>query len=52
MPPPEDAEIITKEPVPADELPEPNNELPNESILMEGCRLLDEGLRPDGTPAR
>lgn len=42
----------TMQPVTADELPEPNNELPNESILMEGCRLLDEGLRPDGTPAR
>ncbi len=24
------------------DLPEPNNDLPNESILMEGCRLLDE----------
>ncbi len=27
------------------ELPPPNNELPNESILMEGCRLLDETKR-------
>lgn len=27
------------------ELPTPNNELPNESILMEGCRLLDETKR-------
>ena len=27
------------------QLPEPNNELPNESILMEGCRLLDETKR-------
>lgn len=25
-----------------DNLPEPNNEIPNESILMEGCRLIDE----------
>lgn len=25
-----------------DDLPEQNNNLPNESILMEGCRLLDE----------
>lgn len=30
------------EPVQQDDLPEANNELPNESILMEGCRLLDE----------
>jgi len=30
------------EPIEASELPDPNNELPNESILMEGCRLLDE----------
>ena len=27
------------------QLPEANNELPNESILMEGCRLLDETKR-------
>ncbi|MCB2231530.1 DUF4388 domain-containing protein [bacterium] len=30
------------EPVSVDSLPEPNNSLSNESILMEGCRLLDE----------
>ena len=29
------------------EIPEPNNDLPNESILMEGCRLLDETKRVD-----
>jgi len=28
-----------------DDLPEPNNDLPNEAILMEGCRLLDESSR-------
>jgi len=28
-----------------DDLPAPNNTLPNESILMEGCRLLDEKVR-------
>jgi len=28
-----------------DNLPEPNNALPNEAILMEGCRLLDENAR-------
>ena len=30
------------EPVASGELPEPNNEFSNESLLMEGCRLLDE----------
>ncbi len=35
----------TVEPVPAESLPESNNKLPNESILMEGCRLLDEKVR-------
>jgi len=33
------------EPVTDEELPEPNNTLPNEFILMEGCRLLDENSR-------
>lgn len=33
-------EQITEE-----DLPEPNNDLSNESILMEGCRLLDENAR-------
>jgi hypothetical protein len=35
----------TVEPVLAESLPEPNNQLPNESILMEGCRLLNETAR-------
>ncbi len=35
----------TVEPVLAECLPEPNNQLPNESILMEGYRLLDEKVR-------
>lgn len=35
----------TVEPVSVESLPEPNNELANESILMEGCRLLDEKVR-------
>jgi DNA-binding response OmpR family regulator len=30
------------------ELPEPNNDLPNEAILMEGCRLMDEKARETG----
>lgn len=34
----------TVEPLGRASLPDPNNELPNESILMEGCRLLDERL--------
>ncbi len=34
--------IWTVEVVRHDKLPEPNNEIPNESILMEGCRLIDE----------
>lgn len=36
------------EPVTASELPEPNNHLPNDFILMEGCRLIDE--RSQQTP--
>jgi hypothetical protein len=27
------------------QLPEPNNDLPNEAILMEGCRLMDESSK-------
>jgi DNA-binding NarL/FixJ family response regulator len=33
------------EPVSSQKLPEPNNTLSNESILMEGCRLMDEKNR-------
>ncbi len=33
------------EPMEPENLPAPNNTLPNESILMEGCRLLDEKHR-------
>jgi response regulator RpfG family c-di-GMP phosphodiesterase len=40
------------EPVATDELPEPNNELSNESILMEGCRLLDEARRENEQTAQ
>jgi len=32
-------------PIAAADLPEPNNDQTNESILMEGCRLLDEKTR-------
>ncbi len=35
----------TVEPVSEDDLPAANNQLPNESILMEGCRLFDEKVR-------
>lgn len=35
------------EPVTEKDLPESNSSLPNEFILMEGCRLLDEHGRPD-----
>ncbi|MFH1372612.1 MAG: DUF4388 domain-containing protein [bacterium] len=35
----------TVKPVTENNLPEPNNDLPNESILMEGCRVLDESTR-------
>lgn len=31
--------------VDAESIPEPNVDLPNESILMEGCRLIDERAR-------
>ncbi len=33
------------EPISPGDLPKPNNSLSNESILMEGCRLLDEKSR-------
>jgi CheY-like chemotaxis protein len=33
------------EPVTEADLPEPNNDLSNESILLEGCRLMDESGR-------
>ena len=42
----------TMQPVKESELPEPNNDLPNESILMEGCRLLDESSRTDKIPTK
>ncbi len=37
--------VWNMEPLDSDELPEPNNFLSNESILLEGCRLLDEKNR-------
>jgi len=33
------------EPISPEDLPKPNNNVSNESILMEGCRLLDEKAR-------
>ncbi len=42
--------VWTVEPVADGSLPEPNNQLPNESILMEGCRLLDEKVRAGQLP--
>lgn len=33
------------QPLREDELPEPNNDIPNEALLMEGCRRLDEKTR-------
>lgn len=33
------------EPISEEFLPDPNNEQPNEMILMEGCRLMDEHTR-------
>jgi DNA-binding response OmpR family regulator len=48
--------VWTVRPVDPSELPKPNNDQPNESILMEGCRLLDEKSRkqqaqkPTGEP--
>jgi hypothetical protein len=35
----------TVQPITEDEIPQSNNVLPNEAILMEGCRLLDERAR-------
>ena len=37
--------IWSVDPIAEGDLPEPNNDLPNESILLEGCRLLDEQSR-------
>jgi hypothetical protein len=37
------------EPIEPDELPSPNNNLPNDAILMEGCRLMDESSRQPTT---
>nr|MBN2277356.1 DUF4388 domain-containing protein [candidate division Zixibacteria bacterium] len=37
--------IWTVEPIGPESLPAPNNDLSNESILMEGCRLMDEKLK-------
>lgn len=37
--------LWTVSPVSTDKLPSPNNHLGNETILMEGCRLLDERVR-------
>ena len=34
--------VWSVDPVPAEELPEPNNELTNEAVLLDGCRRLDE----------
>ncbi len=39
----------TVEPISVDDLPDSNNQLPNESILMEGCRQLDEMTREHQT---
>lgn len=38
----------TSEAVTEKDLPEPNNTMPNEFILMEGCRLIDESGRRVG----
>ena len=35
------------QPVSPSSIPEANNDYSNESILMEGCRLLDERTRPN-----
>ena len=37
------------EPINAEEMPEANNELPNDAILMEGCRLIDEATHTGKT---
>ncbi|MBN2225966.1 MAG: DUF4388 domain-containing protein [candidate division Zixibacteria bacterium] len=42
--------IWSVDPITEDDLPEPNNDLPNESILLEGCRLLDEQSRQEDSP--
>ena len=40
------------QPVSESSIPEPNNTMPNESILMEGCRLLDERERDGNSTAK
>jgi CheY-like chemotaxis protein len=37
--------VWSMEPIDSKNLPQPNNSLSNESILIEGCRLLDEKAR-------
>jgi hypothetical protein len=37
--------IWSVDPIDPDELPEPNNDLSNDIILLEGCRLMDEQKR-------
>jgi hypothetical protein len=34
--------VWSVDPVPPEELPEPNNDLTNEAVLLDGCRRLDE----------
>lgn len=39
-------------PVEKNELPEPNNDLTNDAILLEGCRIIDELNRSENTPSQ
>jgi DNA-binding response OmpR family regulator len=43
--------VWSVDPVNPDDLPEPNNQLSNDAILLEGCRLLDEKSREVDTSA-
>jgi hypothetical protein len=42
--------VWVSEPVEEADLPAPNNTMPNEAILMEGCRLLDERTKEAPAP--
>ena len=39
--------VWSVDPVPPEDLPEPNNDLANEAVLLDGCRRLDEMGRQD-----
>ena len=41
--------VWSLEPITPEDLPEPNVDQPNEAILLEGCRRLDERVHETGS---